>query len=154
MQDYHPVILKTLTIKENYQNLIEAVSQAFPLRTIVVSFDCSDHLFLVEPYNVLVYRLLKELLTNVFKHSTGSRAWIMLTQENNIIELCVSDDGNASPSDLPATDKSKHKGIASIIEKVTNMDGKVNISDNPPHGICVQILLPMKGDVSYQYFIS
>ncbi len=154
MQDYHPVILKTLTIKENYQNLMESVSQTFPQRNIVVSFDCFDNLFLVEPYNVLIYRLLKELLINVFKHSTGSRAWVMLTLENNIIELCVSDDGNASPNDLLATDKSKHKGIASIMEKVNNMDGKVNILDNSPHGICVQIILPMKGDVSYQYFIS
>ncbi len=30
MQDYHPVILKNLTVKENYQNLIESVSSSFP----------------------------------------------------------------------------------------------------------------------------
>lgn len=154
MQDYHPVILKNLTVKENYQNLIEAISQSFPQRKIVVSFDCSAALFLVEPYNVLIYRLLKELLTNVFKHSDGSRAWVMLTQENGIIELYVSDDGNATPDSLLAIDKSKHKGIASITEQVNNMGGSITISDNSPHGICIQITLPMKGDVSYQYFVS
>lgn len=154
MQDYHPVILKNLTVKENYQNLMEAISQSFPQRNIMVSFDCSDTLFLVEPYNVLIYRLLKELLTNVFKHSEGNRAWVMLMQENSIIELCVSDDGKASPDDLLAIDKSKHKGIASIAEQVKGMDGSMTISDNSPHGICIQITLPMKGDVSYQYFIS
>ena len=154
MQDYHPVILKNLTAKENYQNLMEAISQSFPQRNIVISFDCSDALFLVEPYNVLIYRLLKELLTNVFKHSTGNRAWVMLTQENSTIELCVSDDGNASSDDLLAIDKSKHKGIASIAEQVNNMDGSMTFSDNVPHGICIKITLPMKGDVSYQYFIS
>ena len=154
MQDYHPVILKNLTDRENYQNLIEAISQSFPQRNIVVSFDCSDSLFLVDPYNVLIYRLLKELLTNVFKHSAGNRAWVMLTQENGIIELCVSDDGNAVPDSLLAIDKSKHKGIASITEQVNNMGGSITISDNSPHGICIQITLPMKGDVSYQYFVS
>ncbi len=154
MQDYHPVILKNLTVKENYQNLIEAISQSFPQRKIVVSFDCSATLFLVEPYNVLIYRLLKELLTNVFKHSDGNRAWVMLTQENGIIELYVSDDGNATSDCLLAIDKSKHKGIASITEQVNNMGGSITISDNSPHGICIQITLPMKGDVSYQYFVS
>lgn len=154
MQDYHPAILKNLTAKENYQNLIEAVSQSFPQRNIVVSFDCSDILFLVEPYNVLIYRLLKELLTNVFKHSEGNRAWVMLTQENDVIELCVSDNGNANPDSLLAIDKSKHKGITSIAEQVNSMDGSMTISDNSPHGICVQITLPMKGDVSYQYFVN
>ena len=154
MQDYHPVILKNLTDRENYQNLIEAISQSFPQRNIVVSFDCSDSLFLVDPYNMLIYRLLKELLTNIFKHSEGNRAWVMLTQENGIIELYVSDDGNATPDSLLAIDKSKHKGIASITEQVNNMGGSITISDNSPHGICIQITLPMKGDVSYQYFVS
>ncbi len=154
MQDYHPVILKNLTVKENYQNLMEAISQSFPQRDIVVSFDCSDTLFLVEPYHVLIYRLLKELLTNVFKHSQGNRAWVMLTQESGIIELCVSDDGNATPDRLLVIDKAKHKGITSITEQINHMGGSITISEHLPHGICIQIKLPMKGDVSYQYFVS
>lgn len=83
MQDYHPVLLKNLTIRENYQNLLDAVSQSFPQRNIDVSFACADTLFLVEPYNLLVYRLLKELLTNIYKHSNGNRAWIILSLEKN-----------------------------------------------------------------------
>lgn len=154
MQDYHPVILNSLTDKENYQNLIEAVSQSFPQRDILVSFDCSDMLFLIEPYHVLIYRILKELLTNVYKHSDGSLAWIMLTQENGIIELCVSDDGTACADSVFSADQTKHKGIATITERITSMKGVVNISDHTPHGICVHITLPMKGEDSYQYFIS
>lgn len=154
MQDYHPVILSSLTAKENYQNLIEAAAQSFPEKKIMVSFDCSDILFLVEPYHVLIYRLLKELLTNVYKHSDGNRAWVMLTQENGIIELHVSDDGTACTDSIFEADTTVHKGIAAITELINNMDGSVVFSDNTPHGICVQIVLPMKGDDSYQYFIS
>lgn len=47
MQDYHPVILKNLTLKENYQNLIETVSLTFPEKKLSVFFECSDKLFLV-----------------------------------------------------------------------------------------------------------
>lgn len=154
MQDYHPVILSSLTAKENYQNLIEAVAQTFPEKNILVSFDCSDTLFLVEPYQVFVYRLLKELLTNVYKHSDGNRAWIMLRQENGIIELHVSDDGTACTDSVFAADTTVHKGIAAVTELINSMDGSVVFSDDTPHGICVQIVLPMKGDDSYQYFIS
>lgn len=154
MQDYHPVILSRLTARENYQNLIETVSQSFPRRNIMVSFDCSDMLFFVEPYNVLVYRLLKELLTNVYKHSDGNRAWVTLAQENGIIELCVSDDGTACTDSILSADSTKHKGIATITEQINNMEGSVIFSDNAPQGICVQITLPMKGEDSYQYFVS
>lgn len=154
MQDYHPVILKNLTAKENYQNLIDAVSQTFPQRSITIFFDCSSSLFLVEPYNMLVYRLLKELLSNVYKHSDGNSAWITLTQEKGIIELNVSDNGNANSDTLNSADKQKHKGFASITEQVNRIKGTIQVSDNIPHGISVQITIPMEGDVSYQYFVS
>lgn len=55
---------------------------------------------------------------------------------------------------LLSADLSKHRGLSLITDRVGNMDGSVKITDNFPHGICIQITLPMKGDVSYQYFIS
>lgn len=154
MQDYHPTLLPKLTIKENYQNLLDGISQSFPNRNICVSFDCSDSLFLVEPYNIFVYRLLKELVTNVYKHSTGEKAWITLTQDNGIIILSVSDNGTVDADVLSSADRLKHRGLAMITERVKDMDGSVTISNNHPHGICVQTILPMKGDVSYQHFVS
>ena len=154
MQDYHTTLLPKLTIKENYQNLLDGISQSFPNRNIRVSFDCSDSLFLVEPYNIFVYRLLKELVTNVYKHSTGEKAWITLTQDNGIIILNVSDNGTVDAEVLSSADRLKHRGLAMITERVKDMDGSVTISNNHPHGICVQTILPMKGDVSYQHFVS
>lgn len=154
MQDDHPVILKNLTVKENYRSLTDAVSQAFPARNIQVSFECSDTLFLVEPYDILVYRLLKELLTNIYKHSDGSRAWITLALEDEVIDLCVADNGTAGADCLLLADRTNHKGIASILEQIRGMSGVMDISEQTPHGICIRIRIPMKGDVSYQYFIS
>ncbi len=154
MQDYHPVILKNLTTKENYQNLIESISLSFPQRNIFTTFECSDTFFLVEPYDTLTYRLIKELVTNVYKHSDGNRVWITLLQERGIIKLNVSDNGTTKVNCIDSVDITKHKGIFSIKEQVKTMEGFVTISDNIPHGICIQITLPMKGDDSYKYFVS
>ena len=154
MQNYHPVLLSKLTIKENYQNLLAYIAQSFPERRVSIVFDCSDALFLVPPYDIFIYRLLKELVTNVYKHSTGDKAWITLTQDNGIIVLCVKDNGSADTDSLTYTDSSKHRGLALSTDRVQSMDGTVSITPNFPHGICVCINLPMKGDASYQYFIS
>ena len=35
-------------------------------------------------------------------------------------------------------DRLKHRGLAMITERVNDMDGSVTISNNHPHGICVQ----------------
>ena len=154
MQDYHPVLLKNLTIKENYMNLIEAVAQGFPQKNVSISFECPDSLFLVEPYTLLVYRLIKELLTNVYKHSDGDRAWVTLLQEKAVIKLRISDNGTAELSSLTAVDPQKHKGIVSVSEQVKGVGGTMVCSANIPHGICIEITIPMKGDGSYQYFVS
>lgn len=154
MQDYHPVIRKNLTLKENYRFLITTISQSFPERPIAISFDCADTLFLVEPYDTLVYRLIKELLTNIYKHSDGSLAQIALSQINALITLEVSDNGTADAASLTSADKTLHKGIASITEQLHRIEGTIGFSTNIPHGIRIYIQIPMKGDVSYQYFIS
>ena len=78
MQNYHPVLLSKLTIKENYQNLLAYIAQLFPERHVGIVFNCPDSLFLVPPYDIFIYRLMKELVTNVYKHSTGEKAWITL----------------------------------------------------------------------------
>ena len=47
------------------------------------------------------------------------------------------------------------KGVyISIKEQVENLGGTISVSDNIPHGVCVQITIPMKGDGSYKYFVS
>ena len=159
MQDFRPAMLPKFTLKENYQNLLAYISQSFPHRNIDISFECPDSLFLAQPYDIFVYRLLKELVMNVYKHSTGEKARITLMQDNGIIKLCVKDNGTADAGTLLSANLSElkgheHRGLALINERVNNMDGSVKITDNVPHGVCIQITLPMKGDVSYQYFIS
>ena len=154
MQDYRPAMLPKFTVKKNYQNLLEYLSQSFPHRNIRIAFDCPDSLFLAAPYDLFVYRLLKELVTNIYRHSEGEKAWITLTQDNGIIALCIKDNGTAGADTLLSADPSKHSGLALITDRISNMDGSVKITDNFPQGVCLWITLPMKGDVSYQYFTN
>lgn len=118
MQNYHPIILKSLTLKENLDNLLEGIDETFPNKDINISFECTNNLFIAEPYDMLVYRWIKELLTNVYKHSDGNRAWIILSSNKNILKLCVCDNGNQRLSIDPIKKNTKHKGLFSIKEQV------------------------------------
>lgn len=154
MEDYHPILLSHLTIKENYTYLIKSIALLFSQTQISTTFNCSDTLFLVKPYDTLIYRFIKELLTNIYKHSNGHYATITLTQEHGIISLTVKDNGTSKASSISASHLKNHKGIPSIKEQIIKMEGSINFFNNKPHGICIQITLPMKGEDSYQYFIS
>ncbi|MFD0769870.1 sensor histidine kinase [Bacillus sp. CGMCC 1.60114] len=153
MQEYHPTLLKTLTLKENYSNLLEMIQQKYGMKNIDISFKCNENLFLVEPYHLVIYRILKELVTNAFKHSECSKLVLSLTQENSEIELIVKDNGKG----LMATETGAlngHRGLNSIKKQLFLLNGKMTISECNPTGLCVAILIPMRGDDSYQYFIN
>lgn len=156
MQDYHPILLKNLTLKENLNELIQSVRALFPQRDINVSFECADTLFIPEPYDMLVYRLIKELLTNIYKHSNGNHAWIVLTLEKDIVKLYVCDNGKRETL-TEINDKEPsfwHKGFLSMKEQIDDLGGIFSVSDNIPEGVRTEIQFLVKGDVSYKYFVS
>lgn len=156
MQDYHPIILKSLTYKENLDNLIKGLAEIFQNKAIKVSFECSNNLFIAEPYDILIYRWIKELLTNIYKHSDGKSAWIILSKERKLLKLTVCDNGTQTPvtniSEL--NNNIKHKGLSSIKEQVEKLGGIFTISNNNPQGFRIEIEIIMNGGNSYQYFIS
>lgn len=153
MQEYHPTLLKTLTLKENYSNLLEMIQQKYRMKNINISFKCNEDLFLVEPYHLVVYRILKELVMNAFKHSHCSKLMLNLTQENDEIKLVVKDNGKG----LSTTQTNiliEHRGLNSIKEQLFLLNGKMTISNCTPSGLCITIFIPMKGDDSYEHFIN
>lgn len=51
-------------------------------------------------------------------------------------------------------DKTRYKGFSALVERVNSMDGTAAVSSREPRGISVEITLPMKGELSYQYFVG
>lgn len=153
MQEYHPTLLKTLTLKENYLNLLKMIQKKYEMKHVNISFTCNDDLFLVEPYQLVVYRILKELVTNAFKHSNCSQIDLHLTQENGEIQLIVKDNGTGLTT-TEADILNGHKGLHSIKEQLLLLNGEMTISNSTPSGLCITIFIPMKGDDSYKHFIN
>lgn len=154
MQDYHPVILKNLTVKENYGQLIRSVQETFPQKRITVLFECAPDIFIAEPYDMLVYRLIKELLTNVYKHSNGDSAVVTLVLVKDIIRLAVSDNGTKEISSEDIQSAVSQKGILSLKEQTDHLGGFMYVKKNQPCGLRIEVELPMRGEGSYQHFVS
>lgn len=149
MQVYHPILLKSLTLKENIQVLLDTLTEK---HSTIVILDCSDTIFLVEPYNILIYRIIRELVTNAVKHSNAVKIQVFLAQENEMIFLKVSDDGEG----FETTDchNSDHRGLVSIQEQVSLLDGDMKIQSALKSGTQIAITMPMRGENSYESFIS
>lgn len=149
MQAYHPALLKSLTLKENIQNMLSALSEQ---RAATISLDCDRDIFLVEPYNVICFRMIKELVTNALKHSDASKIRVSFVQEQGSIEIKVTDDGKGFHP--KAGRCPEHRGLSSIQEQVSLLDGTMTIDSSPETGSRITIVIPMKGEDSYENLIG
>lgn len=150
MQVYHPTLLKSLTLKENIQNLLDSILDSAIDTSCRLRLDCDDNIFLVEPYTVIIYRMIKELVTNALKHADANEIRVMLIQEKELITLQVTDNGKGFKLSDHTADN--HSGLCSIREQVGLLGGKMIIQNAPEHGSQILITMTMKGDDSYESF--
>ena len=149
MQAYHPTMPKTMTLKETIQALLDGLAEK---TSTTILLDCSDTIFLVEPYNFVFYRMIQELVTNALKHSEASQIRVLLMQEHGEITLKVSDNGIGLQPDFCS--QPGHRGLSSIQEQVTLLDGKMEIHSTSQSGTQISVTMPMRGKDSYESFIS
>lgn len=149
MQSCHPTLPQSLTFKENLQNLLDTLSEH---SSASISLNCDDSLFLVDPYTMLLYRMIKELVTNAGKHSCAEKIQVTLLQKREQILLEVSDNGTGFVA--YSCHQSGHRGLDSIQEQVRLLGGRFSICSSPESGTRVTISMPMKGENSYENFIA
>jgi signal transduction histidine kinase len=82
-------------------------------------------------------RAVQEAVTNVVRHAGAQNAWIELRRESLSIRLQVRDDGNA---ELPLREGF---GLAGMRERLVQLSGSLQISQNAGGGLALDIHLPL-----------
>ncbi len=83
--------------------------------------------------------ILKELITNVLKHSKANRVFTQIYQENNQVSMKIEDDGIGFN-----TQKTKGFGLIGIKERVNKLSGTFSIkSDSTTQNTSFTINIPL-----------
>ena len=94
----------------------------------------------------LVFRVVRELLTNVVKHAKASKVDIAIAKQGPFMHIQVVDNGVGF--DLgdsgPRAGKSSGYGLFSIRERLTSLGGIVKINSLPGEGTQVSITVPLE----------
>ncbi len=85
-----------------------------------------------------LYRIAQEALHNTVKHSRAQRAAITLSQNNGILTLVLSDDGDGFD---PSASFPGHLGLQSMRERAERIGAELQIESSPSAGTRVQVLL-------------
>ena len=99
-----------------------------------------------EAARVLVFRVVRELLTNVVKHAKASKVDISIAKQGPFMHIQVVDNGVGFDTSEPGPrfGKSSGYGLFSIRERLTSLGGIVKINSMPGQGTRVSITIPLE----------
>jgi PAS domain S-box-containing protein len=92
--------------------------------------------------SALVFRAVRELLTNVFKHAQTPAARIALKEVGDHFEIAVEDKGTGFDVEKAAHGSSGGFGLFSVREQIARLGGTVDIQSTPRDGTRVTLRVP------------
>jgi len=114
-----------------------------------IDFDLVDNLagdMLEEDQRVILFRNIRELLTNTIKHARARKVKIVLESDDREIHITVQDDGIGFNPELISGDFNQEGGygIFSIEERMADLGGRLEIDSAPHKGCSITMSLPIE----------
>lgn len=88
---------------------------------------------------IIIYRIIQELLNNVLKHAAATEAMVQLIKGDDRFSIMVEDNGKGF--DTAMLENSKGAGLTSIRSRVDYLKGRLDIHSEPGKGTLVNIEL-------------
>ena len=144
-QGMRPPVLDTLGLRL----ALQTYCAEFTRRTnLPVTFEADESLLaLPDIYNITLYRVLQEALTNVVKHAQASHVWADLTIEDKTIALTIQDNGRGFNAEKPSP---TGIGLAGLRERLIIAGGRFKVSSSPVRGTILLAQLPLPDDETSQ----
>lgn len=86
---------------------------------------------------IIIYRIIQELLNNILKHAMASESFIQVIREQDRLNIVVEDNGRGF--NVGMLENSKGAGWASIRSRVHYLKGQLDVHSEPGKGSLVNI---------------
>lgn len=97
-----------------------------------------------EEMRYLLYQIVRELLFNVVKHAAVDSAAVTIEQRNNELVISVEDKGKGfHAAGLLSEEEHSHFGLYSINERLSLVNGRLEIHSAAGEGTRIMIFLPI-----------
>jgi signal transduction histidine kinase len=132
--DLRPAALDELGVHAALESLTARVAQQNGLE-IELEHDGSRHAKDIES---TIYRLVQEGLTNVVKHADADRVHVRVSQDGNIVEVVLRDDGKGFAPHHPTSGF----GLVGMHERVALVRGALVVDSRPGEGTTLRARIP------------
>jgi len=138
MQQLHPLTLTELGLKEALHDLVDNWQTRSP--NLQIDFECDENLQLCpKSFNIHIFRIVQEGLTNIFRHSQASLATVELRVKQNKLLLQIQDDGVGCNNE----NRKNGFGLLSMKDRVRSLNGELKIDSKPNEGLRIFVSFPI-----------
>ena len=130
-----PEVLIKIGLLQAVQELCNSISAGKLLTATLQSYGMEKRLN--PPTEIMLFRIIQELLNNIIKHAKATEAIIQFNKEENRLSIIVEDNGRGFNT-LDGDAKTK-AGLASVESRVTYLNGKLSIDSQQESGTTVMM---------------
>lgn len=91
----------------------------------------------------IVYRAVRECLTNIVKHARAKHARITIRSDASNVYVVAEDDGKGFPADMAERRRNGHLGLTLLAAAIADLGGRLTIDDRGGHGAAVRCRIPI-----------
>jgi signal transduction histidine kinase len=131
----HPSVLDDLGLPAAVEGYIQRINKRQDLRVDFTATGMDERL--PAEFEIALYRIVQEALTNVIRHAEARRCAVRIVRDaaGGSVELTVTDDGVGFDSDaVPVADSSRGLGLVGMRERVTRLGGHLQLESRPGTG--------------------
>jgi len=91
----------------------------------------------------MVFRIIQEALTNVFRHSGATKCSVSVAKKKDCVSVIVSDNGKGITDDIAAFHPEKiGVGIGGIRQRIKEVGGAMSLRNARPSGAILEAVIP------------
>lgn len=138
--DLRPMALDDLGLIPTLRKYLSTIEEYNPSCTINFQ-SYGEEQRLLPNFEVAIFRLIQESLTNGIKHGKFKEAWVKIEWLKQKLNIVVKDNGIGFD---PNVAKEKSFGLIGMRERVDLLEGTMNIISSPGNGATVLFSIPLK----------
>lgn len=90
---------------------------------------------------LMIYRILQELINNSLKHSKATEIIVQLIQSKNELILSVEDNGIGG--DINVNESNNGLGISNLVSRVKYLNGQISFENVENSGLTALVIIPI-----------
>jgi signal transduction histidine kinase len=138
-----PPVLHHLGLEAALKGIVDDVNSRYGMMITFVNH-IQQPPDLTEAIKILIYRSIRELITNIIKHAKTRKAYITLNLMGNDLIVSVEDSGIGFDVKKMAEQNSKNFGLSAISRRFRALQGDMEIYSDSQRGTHIILVAPLR----------